>query len=371
MMHQAWVEVDLGALRRNVATLKSIVGTHTLVCPVVKANAYGHGLTRVATALQDMAEVWGFAVARGEEALELRAEGVGKPVLVLGPPPATGVADLAKAEVTLGLGSEDDVRTVAAQLAGTALQIDVHLKVNTGMCRMGVEAADVARLADMMRDGSLRLRGVYSHFATAESEDLAFAREQVVTFQRALDALPQKGLLRHLANSAGLVRLPEARFDMVRPGAILYGLNPGIPQGEMPAVEPALRLVARVAEVKTLPPGCTVGYGRRHRIERDSVIALVPVGYADGYPRALAGIGEVLIGGQRARVVGAVNMDSITVDVTDDPAVRPGDEVVLIGRQGNERVSAEELAQRAGTIPHEIPTRLGPRLPRVYDSREE
>ncbi len=365
-MEQAWVEVDLGALRRNADVLKSLVGPQTQICPVVKANAYGHGLARVAQALHDVSGVWGFAVARGEEALALREAGLRSPVLVLGPPPADGAAELARSGVTVGIGSEQDLRSVAAQLADAGLPIDAHLKVNSGMCRLGVEVGEVASLAAQMAQGPVRLAGVYSHLATTESADLAFSREQLASFRRALEALPAAGLVRHLANSAGLVRLPEARFDLVRPGAILYGLNPGMPPAEMPQVEPALRLVARVAEVKTLPPGCTVGYGRRHRIDRESTIALVPVGYADGYPRALGGEGDVLIGGRRARVVGAVNMDSITVDVTGLPGVRPGDEVVLIGRQGGELIAVEELARRAGTIPHEIPTRLGPRLPRVY-----
>ena len=366
MMQQARVEVDLQAIRRNVTALKAIVGPDTQIASVVKANAYGHGLAQVAGALQHLPAVWGFAVARGEEALDLREEGIGKPVVVLGPPPTEGIPELAAANVTLSIGSEDDLRTVAA----AGLQTDVHLKVNTGMCRMGVEVGEVPRIGELLRESPLRLTGVYSHFATAEAEDLAFAREQLAVFRRALGLLPQEGVLRHLANSAGLVRLPDARFDLARPGAILYGLNPGMPEAEMPAMEPALRLVARVAEVKRLRPGCTVGYGRRHRVERESTIALVPVGYADGYPRTLSGVGELLIGGRRARVVGAVNMDSITVDVTDLPAVRPGDEAVLIGQQGDGRVTVEELAERAGTIPHDIPTRLGPRLPRVYGGGE-
>ncbi|MBM3471800.1 MAG: alanine racemase [Armatimonadetes bacterium] len=370
MMHQAWVEVDLGAIQRNLATLREISGPVTQIAPVVKANAYGHGQVEVARAVHGQPGVWGLAVARGEEALALRAEGIAGRILTLGPPPASEAASLARDGITVGLGSEGDLRSVAAQLANSDLTIDVHLKINTGMCRMGVEVGEVAGLAEQMHRGPVRLTGVYSHFATAESADLPFAREQLANFRRALAALPHEALVRHTANSAGLVRLPEARFDLVRPGAILYGVNPGMPEAEMPAVEPALRLVSRIAEVKTLPPGCTVGYGRRYRVERDSTIALVPVGYGDGYPPALSGVGDVLIGGRRARVVGAVNMDSITVDVTGLPGVRPGDEVVLIGRQGDERVSVEELAQRAGTIPHEIPTRLGPRLPRIYHGGE-
>jgi alanine racemase len=370
MMHQAWIEVDLGAIQRNVAVLRTLIGPATQIAPVVKANAYGHGLVHVARALIGQPGVWGLAVARGEEAMELRAEGIGGPILVLGPPPTSDAADLADAGITVGLGSEDDLRSVSEQLAGSDLAIDAHLKVNSGMCRMGVEATEVAGIAEQMLHGPVRLTGVYSHFAAAEAQDLTFAREQLASFSEALAALPSEGLLRHISNSAGLVRLPGARLDLVRPGAILYGVNPGMPEAEMPDVEPALRLVSRIAEVKTLLPGCTVGYGRRHRLERESTIALVPVGYGDGYSRSLGGVGDVLIRGQRARVVGAVNMDSITVDVTDLPEARPGDEVVLLGRQGDDRVPVEELAQRAGTIPHEIPTRLGPRLPRAYHGGE-
>jgi alanine racemase len=366
MIHQAHIEVDLGAVRRNALALQAIVGPGTRLCPVIKANAYGHGLAEVAAALADLPGRWGFAIARGEEALALRAAGIKGALLVLGPPPEDGVVDLAAAEVTLGLGSAADLGSVTAQLAGRGLAVDAHLKVNTGMCRMGVEVKEVAGLAARMRESPVRLAGIYSHFATAEAADPSFAHEQLASFHRVLQSVAAEGLLRHIANSAGLVRLPAARLDLVRPGAILYGLNPGMPPAEMPRVQPALRLVARVAEVKTLPRGCTVGYGRRYRIERPSTIVLVPVGYADGYSRALGGVGDVLIGGRRAPVVGAVNMDSITVDVTDLPPVRPGDEVVLLGPQGEERVTVEELAERGGTIPHEVPTRLGSRLPRIY-----
>ena len=236
------------------------------------------------------------------------------------------------------------------------------------MCRLGVETDEVPELVRQMQQGPVRLTGVFSHLANAEADDLAFAREQTDAFRRAVSDLPGS-LLRHLANSAGLVRLPRARLDLVRPGAILYGLNPGMPPDEMPPVQPTLRLVSRVAEVRRLPRGCTVGYGRRYRLERESTIAFVPVGYADGYTRALGGKAEVLVGGRRGPVVGAVNMDAITVDVTDLPPVAVGDEVVLIGTQDGDRITVAELAERAGTISHEIPTRLGPRLPRVYNDR--
>lgn len=366
VMHQAWVEVDLLAILKNLSSLRETIGPDIHIAPVVKADAYGHGLTAVARVLDGAPGVWGFAVARGEEAMALRDAGIRSDVIVLGPPPSYGVEDLARASVTITLSSAHDLYLVLGQLTGSDLTIDAHVKVNTGMCRMGVEADEVAPLMARVECTSVRVVGVYSHFATAEAEDLSFAREQVACFRRALNGLPKARLLKHLANSAGCVRLPEARFDLVRPGAILYGLNPGMPKAEMPQVAPALRLVSRVAEVKALPAGCTVGYGRQYRLNRDSIIALVPVGYADGYPRALSGQADVLIRGQRARVVGAVNMDSITVDVTDLPAIRPGDEVVLIGRQGPDHISVEELARLAGTIPHEIPTRLGPRLPRVH-----
>jgi len=368
MMRPAWIEVDLTAIRRNAEALRELVGPQTLLCPVVKANAYGHGAVEVARALVAVPGVWGFAVACGEEALELREAGIAQPILTLGPPPTEGALELARAGVTLGVGDDRDVASISKQIAAAHIVCNVHLKVNTGMCRMGVGPDEVPRVLEALRGTPPRLTGVYSHFAAAEGNDSEFAQEQLAAFRTALGCLPQEGLIRHLANSAGLARFPEARFDMVRPGAALYGLDPGIPPEQAPRVAPALRLVARVVAVRTLPVGCTVGYGRRFRTDRPTTIALVPVGYADGYPRTLSGIGEVLIRGRRAPVVGAVSMDSITVDVTDLGLEEPGEEAVLIGGQDGDRITVEELAQRAGTIVHEIPTRLGPRLPRVYGS---
>ena len=366
MMREAWVEVDLSALRHNASAISRCVGEDTRVAAVVKANAYGHGLADVGRALDDVTDIWGFAVACGEEAVALRQAGVAKPILVLGPPPREGAAELAARDATLGVADEADIVSVQAQLDPTGSRVDVHLKVNTGMCRMGVEPGEVPALLGRLRGGPLRCRGIYSHFATAEAEDLSFTREQLAAFRRVLTDVQRDDLICHIANSAALARVPEARLDMVRPGAMLYGLNTGVPEHLMPPVQSALRLLARVAAVKRFPQGCSVGYGRRFRTERPSTVALVPIGYADGYPRELSGKAEVLIGGRRAPVVGAVNMDSVTVDVTDIGVEEPGEEVVLIGRQGNERIAAEELAERAGTIVHEIPTRLGPRLPRVY-----
>ncbi len=366
MMREAWVEVDLSALRHNASAIKQCAGETTRVLAVVKAHAYGHGLPHVGRALDGEAAVWGFAVASGEEALAVRKAGVSKPVLILGPPPREGAIDLATKGITLAVGDEADVASLEAQLAGTGRAADVHVKLNTGMCRMGIGPDELPALLQHMGSGPLRVCGIYSHFATAEARDLSFTRDQLAVFRAATEGLPTAGLICHIANSAALARLPEARLDMVRPGAMLYGLNTGIPENQMPPVKPVLRLVARVAAVKRFPKGCFVGYGRAFRTRRPSTIALAPVGYADGYPRALSGKGEVLIRGQRAPVVGAVNMDSITVDVTDIGLEQPGDEVVLIGQQGEARITAEECAERAGTIVHEIPTRLGPRLPRVY-----
>ena len=366
MIQRAWVEVDLEVLRANAAALADLVAPASLIAPVVKANAYGHGLVECARALEDLPRVWGFCVARAEEALVLREAGLEKHLLVLGPPPVEDIYEVAQERITLGIGSDADVRALSEGLNGAGLGLDVHLKVNTGMCRMGVDVEQVAALAASLDSGPLQLRGVYSHFADAEGPDLEFTQCQLAAFREALAALGDRNVLRHTCNSAGLCRVREARFDLVRPGAVLYGLNPGIPEADFPPVRPALRIVSRVASIKQLAPGSCVGYGRRFRLGRPSAIALVPVGYADGYPRTLSGRAEALIRGRRAPVVGAVNMDSITVDVTDLELRVPGDEVVLLGEQDGDRITVEELAERAGTIVHEIPTRLGPRLPRVY-----
>lgn len=364
MQRPAWAEVDLDAIRDNARALAALAGTPLLA--VVKADAYGHGAVAVAKALAGVPAIFGFGVATPEEALDLRGAGVAKPVLVFGPAPDLR-PELAAAQVAVTVGSTDEARRVAQSPPGSGTEhLDVHVEVETGMGRNGARPEALAAILEELRAAAaVRLVGLYSHFAVAET-DLEFSRQQLAALRAAAEPWSERELLLHIANSAGLVRLPEARLDLCRPGAALYGFNPGIPAEEMPALRPALSLRARVAAVRDVRPGETIGYGRRFRADRLTRAAVLPLGYADGYCRALSGQGEVLVRGHRCPVVGALSMDSVIVDATDAGPVHAGEEAVLLGSQGNETITVEEIAARAGRIPHEVTTCLGGRLPRRY-----
>ncbi len=362
MRRAAWVEVDLGAIVGNASTVAEIAGTELLA--VVKADAYGHGAVSVARALERVTAVCGFGVATPDEALELREAGIRKPILLLGSP-LTCERELAAAGVQVSIGSRDELRRVADAVPAEQ-HLELHIELETGMGRTGARPEQLpAMVAELSGLGRLRLRGIYSHFPVAET-DVAFSREQLAVLTAAAQPFRRDSVRLHIANSAGLVRLPEARLDLCRPGAMLYGFNPGMPEEEMPPLCPALSLKARVAVVRELRPGETIGYGRAFCAGRPMMAAVLPLGYADGYPRRLSDNADVLIRGRRHPVVGQLSMDSIVVDVTDAMPVEVGDEAVLLGAQGDERITVAQLAQRAGTIPHEITTCLRRRLPRLY-----
>jgi alanine racemase len=364
----AWVEVDLSAIRRNVAAVRGLVGGGVAVLAVVKADGYGHGAVRAAKAAVAGGAAW-LGVASAAEGAELRSTGIDAPILVLG----CGLPEQAPEIVTHGLtqtlATWDMAQALSRAAAGEGREVAVHIKIDTGMGRLGVkphEAAAFARLVSGLP--GLRIEGVYSHLATADRKDPTYAREQARRFEQVLADLEHEGIrsaLRHLANSAATVRFPEMRFDMVRAGLLIYGLNPlSQPLTEIELV-PALAWKTRIACVKDVPAGEPLSYSGLHVTERPTRIACVPVGYADGYSRALSNVGSVLVSGRRCPVVGAVCMDQMLIDVGEVEA-KPGAEVVLIGEQTGERITANDLADAQGTVVHEIVARLGKRLPRFY-----
>ena len=366
----AWAEVDLTAIAHNVRVLKALLKPPAQLMAVVKANAYGHGAVAVAqTALQHGAEWLG--VARVAEGAELRAAQIDAPILVLGPMAPAEAAAAVRARLSVAITSLAVARALSAQSEAQGTVTPVHLKIDTGMSRFGVpldEAVATARTLQGMP--ALRLDGVFTHFASADEPDRTFAHEQVRRFQSALAALEQAGIavpLRHAANSAGTLCGPDFHFDMVRVGLALYGISPAswLPRAEQ--LRPALSLKSRVAFVRSLPPGASVGYGGTYTAERATRAALVSIGYADGVRRALSNRGEVLIREKRARILGRVSMDQIVVDA-EACAAREGDEVVLIGKQGEAEISADEVAGWAQTISYEILTGIGARVPRVLQS---
>jgi alanine racemase len=369
-MRSTRAEVDLSAIAQNVALACRLAGPGTRVMAVVKADAYGHGAVPVARAALDAGAAW-LGVAIPEEAVPLRAAGITSPILVLGPI-APEQADLVAAhdlDQCVSDPAQAETLDRAARAQGRVLAL--HLKVDTGMGRVGLHPRDVRAAGEKIRTlSSVRLVGLMTHFAESEAEDPTFAREQLDRFGAAARDLAAAGIaapIRHAANSAGLLFLPEARLDLVRPGIMLYGCHPrGRKRPAGPSLRPALRLRTAISQLHGVARGESVGYGRTFVAPRDLRVATLPAGYADGVGRLLSNRGHVLIRGRRAPIVGRVCMDMTMVDVTDLPEVSVGDEAVLIGRQGAEEITADEVADLQGTISHEVLCGIGPRVPRVY-----
>jgi alanine racemase len=364
--------LDLEALAANIALIRAAVAPARL-CMVIKADAYGHGAALVAHAAAE-AGADCFAVALVEEGIALRTAGITTPVLVLAEPPPAAVDDALRHDLALTVYSDAAIAGAesAARRLGRAARL--HLKVDTGMHRVGAaptDAPDLARRIAASRD--LVLEGLFTHFAVADEPDDPFTALQLERFLQVRAELGALGItppLVHAANSAAAFCAPATRLDLVRCGIACYGYLPlpALARYLPPdaALRPVLGLSARVHLVRKLEAGERPSYGRRYLLERPSDVAVVPIGYADGVPRALgAAGGEVLIRGRRRPIAGTVTMDQLLIDCGPDGDVAPGDEVVLLGRQGDASVSAQEWAERTGTIVHEILTSIGPRVPRV------
>lgn len=365
-----WVEIDLGAVRDNVAELARIAAPAELLA-VVKADGYGHGAVPVAEAALAAGASW-LGVALVEEGVALREAGITAPVLVLSEPAPVAAAAVVAHRLTPVVYTAAGVDTLAKAVVerGVDEPLPVHLKVDTGMHRVGAAPDEAVALAARIDQRSeLRLGGVLTHLAVADEPADPYTGEQLERFAAVLDDLAAAGLrpsIVHAANSAGTLAFPAARFDLVRVGIALYGIAPVPELAGHARLRPALSLKARVSHVKDLPAGARLSYGLRYRMPRAGRIATVPIGYADGVPRNLAAVGgEVVVGGRRRPIAGTVTMDQLMVDVGDDP-VEVGDEVVLIGRQGEAEVTAAEWAERLGTIAYEIVCGIGPRAPRSY-----
>jgi alanine racemase len=365
-------EIDLDAVEANTRSLVELVGAGSGIIAVVKANGYGLGAAQIgAAALRGGAKM--LAVACADEGAALRMAGYGGPLLVMGYVAPEEAPLIAEHRLTIALHRPHVAEALqsAAMSAGLGRgALRVHLKVDTGIGRFGCTPGEFLPLARRVRElDRLEIEGLMTHFADADSADQAYAREQLRRFAEVRLQADEAGVnfrFVHAANSAAALFLPEARFDLVRAGIVLSGHSP-TPGRDLPvSIRPALSLRSQVARLFRVEPGGSVGYGRTWVAERPSVVGLVPVGYADGYPRNLGNRAHALVGGQRCPVVGRVSMDQITVDLTELAQVSEGDEVVLIGTQRREHVSTDELAQHAGTISYEILTGLAPRVPRHY-----
>jgi len=365
-----YARIDLNAIAYNVSALKQYVGPDVELMAVVKANAYGHGAVEVArVAIENGANR--LAVARVDEGIQLRQAGISAPILIMGYFPPVGAEAVVENELTPTVNSAETARVLADNALQRQKIIKIHVKVDTGMGRFGLLPDEVVPfLTEISRLPNLEVEGLWSHFATADTRDKTYAQQQFTTFMEVAQLVDDAGYtipVRYIANSGVLFDLPEMHLDAIRPGIIIYGLLPSDEVDSTITLRPALSLISHVGRVRTLPAGSSVSYGRTYTTTHPTPVALVPIGYGDGYHRLISNRGAVLIRGQRAPIVGRVCMDNVVVDVTGISGVREGDEVVALGSQGEETITAEEIATWAETINYEVTTGLLPRLPRIYE----
>jgi alanine racemase len=361
-----WAEIDLDAIAANTRAIKRTVGAETEIIAIVKANAYGHGEVPVARMVLRHGATW-LAVHRTIDGVRLRKAGIDAPVLILGYTPPSGI-DLV---LDYDLTPTATDRSFVERLSETAVDpIAIHVKVDTGMSRYGLFPGEVVGfLRHVASLPNVTVQGLFSHFSTADEADWRPMLDQWQTFQNVLRDVEAAGFeisMRHICNSAGVLSLPDAHLDAVRPGILLYGQHPSAECRAPFPLEPALTLKSIVVRVRTLPAGSAIGYGRTFITDAPMRAALVPIGYGDGYHRLISNRGAVLIHGQRAPVRGRVSMDQIVVDVSDIDDVQLGDEAVVVGRQGDAEISAEEVAEWAETINYEVLTALHPQVVRTY-----
>jgi alanine racemase len=362
------VEVDLQRLADNFNAIRSYVAP-SKVMPILKANAYGHGLLRIAQLMESLgADYIGVAVL--EEGILLRQNGIRMPILVLGGILGNQVPGFLKYDLAITASSVDKLYQVDEIASQMGKKAKVHLKIDTGMERIGVhDYSAPAFLETALKCRSLEIEGIYSHFANADQPDLQSARLQLEKFQGVLAYFEQHSLpmppLRHMANSPAILQLPEARFDMVRPGILLYGVYPSLDIPHTVQVRPALSWKSRVVYFKVILPHHPVGYGSAWQSDHMVRAVTVPVGYGDGYFRSMSHKAHVLLRGKKYPVVGRISMDQLVVNIEWDSAYND-DEVILIGESGSESITCEDLAEWAGTIPYEILTNINTRVPRIY-----
>lgn len=354
--HRVYAEIDLGAIRNNLINVKKHVQKKLLV--VIKANAYGHGAMRVAEAVCDIADY--FAVATIEEAIQLREIGIKTPILILGYVSPEYFSDLVKYDIDQTVFDYESA-LLLAKAGGKA-----HIAIDTGMSRIGFapndESVEIIKKINNL-DG-IKIEGIFTHFSTADEPDKSFTIKQFEIFNDFVKKLEDNGVyvpLKHVANSAAIIDMPQTTLDMVRCGIITYGLKPSDDVGDI-EITPALKLKSHVVNVKKVPKGTPISYGRTYVTDAERVIATIPVGYADGYPRALSNKGRVVINGKFAPITGRVCMDQFMVDVTDIPNVKVGDTVGLI----DEMIPCEEIAKIEGTINYETVCKISDRVTRIY-----
>lgn len=361
------VLVDLDTIKENFLQIKKKVGADTKVLAVIKADAYGHGAIETARELINDCDFFG--VADIDEAMQLRIAGFNNPILILGRTDPYYSDVIIKYDIRTTVSCMSDAIALSQEGKKQGKNAKIHIAVDTGMSRIGFQADQTDEIIAISKLPFIETEGIFSHFATADEPCLDRATKQKELFDSVVSVLEQKGLsvpVRHMSNSAAIINFDE-KYDMVRAGIVLYGLYPShdIDENLLP-VKPAMRWVARISHVKTLPEGREISYGGTFVTEKETVVATVPVGYADGYPRCLSNTGEVLVCGKRAPIIGRICMDQFMIDVSDIPGVTLGSEVTLVGADGDEFLSMEEVSEKAYSFNYELPCRISRRVPRLY-----
>lgn len=361
-------DIDLDAVRTNIINMKNGLKAETKVCCVIKADGYGHGAVKIAKAVQDIADF--YAVATIGEALGLRASGIGTPLLILGYIHPDGYEDAVRNDIRLTIYDKEDADLLSKAAKKAGKRARLHIKIDTGMSRIGFapDEKSLDIIKEIYADPGLETEGIFTHLFAADAKDKTSAYAQVEKFTGFCKRLKEEGVdikIRHCSNSAAAISMPEADLDMVRLGIAQYGLYPSDDVREL-ELYPAMSLKSHVVMVKDIPKGTSVGYGATYTASEDRRIATIPAGYADGYARSLSNKGRVLINGKYAPITGRVCMDQFMADVTDIPGVRKGSEVILIGSDGENSVTMEEVADISGRFNYEFACDIGKRVPRRY-----
>ncbi len=372
---RAWAEIDLDALHFNIEEIKKSINRTTQIIAVLKTDGYGHGAAQIARVLEAEEQVWGFAVATAEEAFALKEGGICKPLLILGYTFPYSYERLIRENVRSTVFTLETARELSSAAVKVGKECSVHLKIDTGMTRIGIhpDAESLSLIRQIQALPGLKIEGIFTHFATADEADRTRAYHQMALFQNYVEQIERelriKISMKHCSNSAGIVEMPEAQMDAVRAGIILYGLWPSdaVQADEKIRLKPMLSLKSRVVYVKTVPAGQQISYGGTFTTKRNTIVATICIGYGDGYPRSLSNIGHVLLKGQRAPILGRVCMDQFMIDVTDlDSPVCVGDQVTLIGTDGTACITMEELGALSGRFNYELACDIGKRIPRIY-----
>ena len=367
---RVYAKIDLTAVEHNFDCMRVQLGEDTKICAVLKMDGYGHGAVPIAKRIEKRPYIWGFAVAAVEEAMALRENGISKPILILGYVFAQDYATLVHYDIRPAVFTLKMAQELNRSAAAAEKMLPVHIALDTGMTRIGYDITkeSVAEIKEICSLSNLVPEGIFSHFARADEEDKSVAKEALEKFKRMCGMLEEEGIhfqIRHIGNSAAILEYPDAQFEMVRAGITIYGIYPSEEMKRDKKLWPVMELKSHIAYIRKVGKGIPVSYGGTYVTERETVVATIPVGYADGYPRSLSNKGYVLINGKKAPVIGRICMDQLMVDATGIEAGQ-GDEVTLLGRDRDAVITIDEIAELSGRFPYEFVCDISKRVPRVF-----